>query len=247
MTVSIFEQVNNKRKQWTPITPIREETIYPQYEGAKDTLNRALALKNLELPVKAFIEEGLSRLESDIIGLDGIETLKRNTLDEEKHDIALNNCTSVFPEYNPKYDLEANVIKKAWEEHPDFPITKTAVLENGIFFVILPLYRQYGTPSLRTTAFDISADEVGHVQSHRYAAKLSGHAPSPSLDKLRKATVDWLVSTLNIPASGVNKDTFMRISDELMYKGITPHLENTKSYQVMAFFEKSNDVLPRYA
>lgn len=243
--LSIFEQVDAKRKAWTPISPIEAETLKPEHEGAIDTISRCLALRSLELPVKEFIKEGLSKLEEKVIGKDGINTLNRNIEDEERHDIALNNCVKVFSNYLPSYEQVANHIKDAWVNHPDFPITKAAMLENGIFFVVLPIYRQFGSPSMRTTALDISADEVGHVQSHRYAAMLSGFKPSTSLDRLRKDTVAWIVDKFSIP--GVNKDKFIKASDDLVYRGITPELDETRSYQVMAFFEKNNSVLPRYS
>ena len=240
--LNVFQQVEAKRKSWTPINPTENEKVK---SGAEDTISRCLALRCLEIPVKEFIVDGLARKESLAIGEDGIRTLSRNILDEEKHDLAFNNCVKIYADYDSSLEKQAEQIRDAWLNHPDFPITKAAVLENGVFFVALPIYRLFGSSSMRTTAIDVSADEVGHVQSHRYAAMLTNFKPSRSLDKLRKDTVAWIVDKFNVP--GHTKDKFIKASDDLMYRGITPQLEETKSYQVFAFFEKSNQVLPRYS
>jgi len=242
MTSVIFKQVQNKRKQWNPISPTTNEYAI---EGAEDTINRCLALRLLELPVKDLILDGLSKIEKGLIGKLGVETLLRNTLDEDKHDTALNNIVKVYPDYDSKLENEAKIILKAWLSHIDFPITKVAVLENGVFFVILPIYRFLGGSALRKTAFDISADEVNHVQSHKEAAKLTNNRPSKSLDQLRKDTVAWLLQNLNLKS--YTKDKFMKASDDLMYRGITDELNFTQTYSQIAFFETRNTNLPTYS
>lgn len=238
---TLYAQVEKKRKNWTPVAPTQMEECVP---GAADTLSRCFSLRFLEIPVKEFILDALSRKDSHILGEEGRASLLRNTLDEEKHDTALNNCVKVFADYNASYENEAMQLLKAWNEAVDHPLVKTAVLENGIFFVILPIYRQFGGSSLRTTAVDISADEVNHVQLHRYASKVMGYKPSRSLDNLRKATVDWLIDKFEV--EGYDKERFRRASDSLMYKGVTDELDFTRSYMVPAFFEKRNDQLPYY-
>jgi hypothetical protein len=242
---NIFEQVQNKRKKWTPITPVDNE--YASV-GAEDTINRCLALRVLELPVREFIQEGLNKLEKALIGDIGVQALLRNVEDEEKHDTALNNIVNVYPDYKKnkeKIEKEASIIAQAWILHPDFPITKAAVLENGIFFVILPLYRFYGGSALRTSALDISSDEVNHVQSHREAARLSNYRPSSSLDKLRKDTINWIIQNFNV--KGYDRAKLMKASDDLMYKGITDQLNFTQTYTQLAFFEKPLTKLPSYS
>lgn len=240
--VTIYQQVEQKRKVWTPVKPTKAE--FPT-EGAEDTISRCLALRSLEMPVKAFIEEGLNRKETHIIGEEGLKSLQRNIQDEEKHDIALNNCTAVTATYDNSVEKEAQELTKAWVEHPDFPITKAAVLENSVFFVVLPIYRLFGGVSLRAASLDISADEINHVQLHRHIAKQVGFKPSKSLDELRKATVQWFMQKFNV--TGYKKESFIKSSDDLLYKGITKELNFTQSYQVHAFFEKTNDSLPAYA
>lgn len=238
-TATVYSQASSRRKNWLPISPTSAQTCT---EGAEDTISRCLSLTDLEISVLNFINEGISKDEQHKITPEGVECLLRNVEDEEKHLEALTNCRKVFKDY--KHYKEAEAICKVWESHPDFPITKAATLENAVFFVILPIYRQFGTVSLRTTAVDISADESIHAQTHRYAAMQVGHRPSKSLDNLRKQTVAWLLEGFNV--KGFDKDTFIRASDNLMYRGVAPELNFTQTYQVHSFFEKANDDLPYY-
>lgn len=241
MTQSIYEKVELARKSWTPIQPTAMEHATP---GSEDTISRCLSLSILELPVRDFIMDGISRQETQIIGEAGIRTLLRNVEDEERHDIALSNCRKVFADYNASYEAEAEAIADAWIRHPDHPIAKAAVLENGVFFVVLPLYRTFGSPAQRTSAVDISADEALHVRSHRQAVKDMQQSISASLDGLRKATVAWIVEKFAVP--GYTAAQFQRASDDLMYKGITSELNFTQAFQVPAFFETHNSNLPYY-
>jgi hypothetical protein len=239
--MTIYQDVEKRRKEWVPIKPTTKEA--PE-EGTGDLLSRCLALRRLELPVKDLILDGLSRKEASIITDEGKAALMRNTLDEERHDIALNNCVAVFDGYDATYEIEVESIIKAWSEHPDSPILKAAVLENGIFFMILPLLRRFGGAGLRTTSMDISADEICHVMLHRHVSMELGSKPSQSLDNLRKATVDWIVRTFEHPQ--ITATQLRNASDNLMYKGVAPELNFTQTYQVPAFFENSNSVLPYY-
>lgn len=239
--MSFYTEVDTRRKAWQPVSPIQQEFAV---KGAENTVSRAFALRLLELPVKEFIIEGLSRADSQGLGEDGKACLMRNTQDEERHDTALNNCVSVYADYNKQDEVTAKQILAAWNSLEDHPILKVACMENGVFFVLLPILRQFAGPSARTTALDISADEVLHVQSHRYASKELNQRPSLKLDNLRKATVAWMVEKLNV--AGYTKEQFMKASDNLMYKGIAPELNFTKTYTVPSFFEKNNSVLPYY-
>ncbi|MGL5923711.1 ferritin-like domain-containing protein [Chroococcidiopsis sp.] len=239
--MTVYQKANLARKEWKPVSPTRLESCT---NGAEDTLSRCLALRVLELPVKTLILDGLERTEKALLTEEAIETLLRNTQDEERHDTALANCTAVFSNYDSSYEEEANAIAQRWMDHPDHWATKVATLENGVFFVILPIYRQFGGPSLRVTSVDISSDERIHVQTHRHTAKLIGRRPSASLDRLRQDTVAWFLERFKVP--GFSAASFQKASDELMRKGITQELDFTKSYQLPAFFERDNKSLPYY-
>lgn len=242
MTTTVFDKIKENRKEWLPI-----KSLTPEYatSGAENTISRALTMRFLELPVREFINEGLNKSDVNVITEAGKECLLRNMEDEERHDIALNNCVSTYAQYDATQETVAKQLLQLWLDHPDHPILKACVLENGIFFVVLPIFRQWGGSSLRTTSVDISADEINHVQSHRYVANLLKQRVSKSLDDLRKATVAWIVE--NFAVENVDKQRFLTASDQLMYRGITDQLEFTQSYVNHAFFEKGNSKLPYYA
>jgi hypothetical protein len=76
-----------------------------------------------------------------------------------------------------------------------------------------------------------------------------GYNISPSLDKLRKATMNWVMQPLKAGASDkyLDKKFWLDSSDRLMYEGKAPELAATKSARMPAFFEHSNVNLPQYA
>jgi hypothetical protein len=71
---------------------------------------------------------------------------------------------------------------------------------------------------------------------------------SPSLDKLRKATINWVMQPLGSSSDKfLDKKFWLDSSDNLMYQGKAPELAATKSARMPAFFENSNVNLPQYA
>jgi hypothetical protein len=72
---------------------------------------------------------------------------------------------------------------------------------------------------------------------------------SPSLDKLRKATINWVMQPLGINTTDkkLSKKFWLDSSDNLMYQGRAPELSFTKAARMPAFFEHSNVNLPQYA
>jgi hypothetical protein len=72
---------------------------------------------------------------------------------------------------------------------------------------------------------------------------------SPSLDKLRKATINWVMQPLsnNTDQKYLRKNFWLDASDNLMYQGKAPELSGTKRARMPAFFEHSNTNLPQYA
>ena len=70
------------------------------------------------------------------------------------------------------------------------------VAERAIFFVLLPFFRFNGDAAMRTTSADISRDEQIHVATNSLVCSELGLDISPSLDKLRKATINWVMQPL---------------------------------------------------
>ena len=87
-----------------------------------------------------------------------------------------------------------------------------------------------------------------HVATNSLVCRELGLDISPSLDKLRLATINWVMLPL-----GRSTDKYLDIkfwldsSDRLMYEGKAPELTFTKAGRMPAFFEHSNVNLPQYA
>jgi len=216
------------------------------YEGAEETLYRALALRHLELPVGDFIQNSLK---GDIPEA-ARELLELNIIDEVNHDTALGFIARAHGITGSEdAEKEARSLTKAWEDHPDHTVVKAMVLERSIFFVLLPFFRFCGDAGLRTTSADISRDEQVHVACNSLVCSELNLSYSPSLDKLRKATIQWVMQPLSEenPDKFLSKKFWTDSSDRLMYEGKAPNFSNTKSARMPAFFEHSNVNLPSYA
>ena len=213
-------------------------------EGAQEVLKRALAVRHMELPVGEFINEALA---TEVPPL-ARELLLSNVKDEEKHDLALGYIANAHG-VDEKAETEALRLRDAWTAHPDHTITKAMVAERAIFFVLLPLFRAVGDPGMRTVSADISRDEQIHVAANSLVHTELGYNISPSLDRLRKATINWVLQPLSAtnPDKYLNKKFWLDSSDRLMYEGKAPELTFTRASRVPAFFEHSNNDLPQYA
>jgi hypothetical protein len=229
-----------RKRKWTPVKP----TAGICKEGAEETIHRALALRHMELPVGDFINDALNNEVPTLAR----EILGSNVKDEENHDIALGYIAAAYG-VDPQAEKEALRLKTAWEAHPDNTITKAMVAERAIFFVLLPFFRFNGDAAMRTTSADISRDEQIHVATNSLVHTELGYNISPSLDKLRKATMNWVMQPLKAGASDkyLDKKFWLDSSDRLMYEGKAPELAATKSARMPAFFEHSNVNLPQYA
>ena len=235
-----YEKLLNRKRKWTPVQP----NAGTCKEGAEATIHRALALRHMELPVGDFISDALA---SEVPSL-AREILGSNVKDEENHDLALGYIAASYG-VDEQAEAEALRLKSAWEAHPDHTITKALVAERAIFFVLLPFFRFNGDSSMRTVSADISRDEQIHVATNSLVHTELGYNISPSLDKLRKATINWVMQPLSAsnPDKYLNKKFWLDSSDRLMYEGKAPELAATRASRVPAFFEHANTDLPQYA
>ena len=198
----------------------------------------------MELPVGDFIREAINRE----VPSNSRELLESNVTDEENHDLALSYIANAIGT-DPKSEAEALKLREAWTSHPDHTILKALVAERAIFFVLLPFFRFNGDAGLRTVSADISRDEQIHVAANSLVCRELGLSPSPSLDKLRKATINWIMEPLGINTTDkyLDKKFWLDSSDRLMYEGKAPELADTQRARMPAFFEHSNVNLPQYA
>lgn len=238
---SPYQHLLSKKRNWTPVRP----SSAPIHEGVRATLGRALALRTLELPVGDFIEAGMEK------GVPGAAEalLRSNIADEVRHDTALQLCEDAYGLAAP-YEKEAEAIRAAWLDASEHPVLKALVAERSLFFVILPLFRFLGPAGLRTTASDISRDEITHVAANTLVCQELGLEPTESLNKLRRATAAWMLQDLKELPTGLeqyDRAFWMRQSDKLYYEGKAPELQQTRRSRQVAFFEHATTDLPAYA
>jgi hypothetical protein len=239
-TLSPYDQVVSRKRKWTPVAVQQGKLV----EGSEDAIYRALGLRHLELPVREFLQQGL---EKELPNTPGVrEALLSNQLDEERHDQALNYVVAAHG-LDDKAEAEAKHILKAWLDAPEHPILKAAILERSVFFVILPFFRFTGDVGIRTTAADISRDEQTHVAIHSMVCSELGLKSTSSLNRLRRATVGWVVDGLGKSENRyLDKDFWLDQSDALYLRGKAPGLSDTTRARMPAFFEASNNDLPQY-
>lgn len=239
MMNSPYLSVVSRKRKWTPVAVDKGQVT----EGSEDSIFRALALRCLELPVKEFLQQGLEKELPSTPGV--VEALQSNQQDEDRHDQAFEYIVQAHGS-DPKAEREAKHILKSWLEAPEHPILKAAILERSVFFVLLPFYRNVGDIGMRTTAADISRDEQTHVAIHHMVCKELGLQSTPNLDRLRRATVAWVMDGLEGSSKWLSKDFWISQSDSLYSRGKADGLADTQRARMPAFFEASNVNLPMY-
>ena len=184
-----YIHLHERKRTWTPVQ-VSAGTLL---DGGEEVIQRALALRCLEIPVGDFISEAMK---GDLPDIEGCrELLISNVVDEENHDIALNFAAQAH-KIPSRYEAEAERIKNAWLELDRHPVLKAVVLERSVFFVLLPIFRFLGDTGLRTTSADISRDEQTHVAANTLVCEELGLKSDKELNKLRRATVAWVLQSL---------------------------------------------------
>lgn len=234
-----YEKLLSRKRTWTPV----QTTAGKLKEGAEETVYRALAIRHMELPVGDFIADALKNEVPEMAR----DLLLSNIKDEQNHDLALGYIANAIG-VDEKAEQEALRLRDAWTAHPDHTILKALVAERAIFFVLLPFFRFNGDAGLRTVSADISRDEQVHVAANSLVARELNLTVSPSLDKLRKATINWILQPLGSSTDKyLDKKFWLDASDRLMYEGKAPELSDTRRARMPAFFEHANPNLPQYA
>ena len=235
-----YDKLLSRKRTWTPV----QTTAGKLAEGAEETIYRALAIRHMELPVGDFINDALK----NEVPSTSRNLLLSNIKDEENHDRALGYIANAIG-VDQEAEKEAIRLRDAWIAHPDHTILKALVAERAVFFVLLPFFRFNGDAGLRTVSADISRDEQVHVATNSLVCRELNLDWSPSLDKLRKATINWVMQPLKAgnPNKFLDKKFWLDSSDRLMYEGKAPELSDTRRARMPAFFEHANPNLPQYA
>tara|TARA_Y100001973_G_scaffold31358_1_gene47271 strand:- start:246 stop:965 length:720 start_codon:yes stop_codon:yes gene_type:complete len=235
-----YDKLFERKRKWSPV----QTTAGKLREGSEEAIYRALAIRHMELPVGTFIQDGLEKTVPE----SARRLLESNVKDEENHDLALGYIANALG-VDEKAEKEALLLRDAWMSHPDHTIVKALVAERAIFFVLLPFNRFNGDAGLRTVSADISRDEQVHVATNSIVCRELGLSWSSSLDKLRKATINWVMEPLgrNTQDKYLDRKFWTDTSDRLMYEGKAPELSSTRNGRMPAFFEHANTNLPKYA
>lgn len=234
-----YQKLFNRKRKWTPV----QTTAGAVKEGSEEAIFRALALRHMELPVGDFIQDALANEVPEL----SRDLLLSNIRDEENHDLALGYIANAYG-VDEKAEAEALRLREAWVSHPDHTVLKAMVAERAIFFVLLPFFRFNGDAGMRTVSADISRDEQVHVATNSLVCRELGLTVSPSLDKLRKATINWVMQPLKKSENKyLDKQFWLDQSDSLMYAGKAEGLIETQRARMPAFFEHANPNLPQYA
>ena len=240
-----YLHLHQRKRSWTPVAVTSGKLL----EGGEDTCKRALALRQLEIPVGSFISEASKGdLPSGTDAEGCIELLASNVTDEDKHDLALNYAAAAH-KVPQRFEAEAERITKEWLELDRHPVLKALIIERSVFFVLLPIFRSLGDSGLRTTSQDISRDEVTHTACNALVCQALGLKADKKLNELRRATVAW--ATQGLEATNENKylsrNFWMAQSDSLYSTGKAEGLIETRASRMPAFFEIDNQNLPQYA
>lgn len=239
--MSKYLEIVSRKRKWTPVAVDKGTLV----DGSEEALYRALSLRCLEIPVKEFLQQGLEKELPPVPGV--AEALMSNQLDEDKHDLGLNYVVAAHGS-DSKSEREAAKIKAAWLASPEHPLLKASILERSVFFVLLPFFRFNGDVGIRTLAADISRDEQTHVALHGMVCHDLGLKTTTNLNRLRRATVAWVMEPLkaNVENKWLDKEFWLKQSDSLYANGKAEGLADTQRARMPAFFEASNVNLPAY-
>ena len=240
-----YLHLHQRKRTWTPVQ-VSAGQLLP---GGEEVVQRALALRCLEIPVGDFISEAMKGDLPQGIEAEGCrELLLSNVVDEENHDIALNYAAEAH-KIPVRFEKEAERIKKAWLELDRHPVLKAVVLERSVFFVLLPIFRFLGDTGLRTTSADISRDEQTHVAANTLVCQALDLKTDKTLNNLRRNTIGWVLQSLQGEGSHkhLSSNFWLGCSDSLYTRGKAEGLSDTRASRMPAFFETNNVNLPQYA
>ena len=240
-----YLHLHQRKRTWTPVQVSAGQLL----SGGEETIQRALALRCLEIPVGDFISEAMKGDLPQGKDAEGCrELLLSNVKDEENHDIALNYAAEAH-KVSTQFEKEAAHICKTWLELDRHPVLKAVILERSVFFVLLPIFRFLGDTGLRTTSADISRDEQTHVAVNTLVCQALDLKSDKTLDNLRRATVNWATQSLRAEADHrhLSGNFWLSQSDSLYATGKAMGLTDTRASRMPAFFETANQNLPQYA
>jgi hypothetical protein len=174
-------QNSRRMPDWQPKPAMAAK---PALSPTKDEIiKRCLSFAALELQVRDWVlatADGKELPKEDEAAIKA--NLRRNSLDEEKHDKVLAYLSDYYE--GATTSKESTSLVKRWQTTKAHPIASAYTLECGLFFTILPLFIKCGDVYAATVGQWINDDERVHVETNLAIAKRLGLKLDPDLLKL---------------------------------------------------------------
>ncbi len=236
-----YTKLLQERQSWIPVVLPKEEFRTNEY-CVPETVQKVFASSGLEIPVGAYIGEATKK--EIALPKSAIALLKSNIKDETIHDRQFQLAMQTYP-VKESFKQESKVIVKAWNEHPDHTLSKAKELETGVLLILQSILRYFGGQALDRMASDISQDEWRHLQTNWSVCEELNLKSSPSLLRLVRDTLDWVVSGLSYPS--IDANFWHRQSSLMVENGEAPEMESLFNWTgQVAFFEVNNRHLSFY-
>lgn len=222
-----FIRYNSRRRfpEWKP-----EDPYSPYYERSPEAtfvIRRMLALLDLELTVGEWVKKALASANLQ----EAQAFVERNSLDEQRHDLALRKLS--FYVGGASTDVESERLVQRWQaQKPSFSLAYA--LEMGVFFSLLPALTDFGDMYCVKVSQWISDDEGVHVLVNGRLAKELGERLTQEQAALVCDTVEWVFRPLG--------STYVRRVQERALRRLTtgqdPDMMRQSVPVTPAFFEQ---------
>lgn len=236
-----YIHLHQRKRTWTPV----EVSAGQLLTGGEEVIQRALALRCLEIPVGDFISDAMKGDLPDVKGCK--ELLASNVVDEENHDIALNFAAAA-------HGVSLNLRKKLLTS------VKLGLNSTGTLFSKLWCLKD------PCSSFSYRSSDSSEIQASERQAPISAETnrptwrPTPSYvsrsvlnltrpSTISDATVAWCLQSLQGESDHkhLSSNFWLASSDSLYTRGKAEGLAETRASRMPAFFETANQNLPQYA
>ena len=238
-----YIHLHQRKRTWTPVQVSAGQLL----NGGEEVIQRALALRCLEIPVGDFISDAMKGDLPDVKGCK--ELLASNVVDEENHDIALN--------YSLLQRMESPLgLRRKLHTFVKRGLNLTGIRSLRPWCLSVPSSLSYCQSSdsseiqdYARQALTSARDEQTHVAANTLVCEALGLKSDKTLNNLRRATVAWCLQSLKGEADHkhLSSNFWLASSDSLYTRGKAEGLAETRASRMPAFFETANQNLPQYA
>lgn len=227
--VQDFDRYNARRRfpEWKP-----EDPYSPYHENspeATQVIRRMLAFLDLELTVGEWVKQALAAANLEAAA----PYIERNSLDEQRHDLALRKLA--FYVGGASEDNESRALVQEWQkQQPSFSLAYA--LEMGVFFTLLPALVELGDMYCTKVSQWISDDEGVHVLVNGRLAKELG-------ERLTKQQVGLVIRTIAWVFKPMGQEYVMRLQQRSLRRltsGQDPDMMKQSVPVTPAFFEQTD-------